>query len=293
LMDKQEAGAARARLQEEIRRPWRENRAMDVLETLRLLVRHGDPELLPELLAAVRRMPDVRRQSVFPDLVDGYGKAAVGFLRDEVRQGSDYIRLAAARALAAAGDTESRVEIEQWLVEKPHGYGRGPDMAALLRGGFKETAERLLEKHRDEPALAIAALGGMEPAIKIVLDQLRAPGPVRWSLLDQLHASEDPQRWEARPLWGPQDGIERLEEGVATSRPGGQFRLSAAPGVREKLDVRALADNWSEYFALSSVIPPLGGQPFRRWAWHWESPGVLKVDDPARIRDYWIQRFSK
>jgi HEAT repeat protein len=293
LMDKNEAKAALSRLQEESRRPWRENRAMEALGILKALVRHSNPDLLSELLAAIRRMPEGRRQDVFLDLVDGYGKAAIGFLREEIRQGSDYMRLAAARALAAAGDTESRLEIEQWLLEKPHGYGRGADMAALLRGGFTETAERLLEKHLDEQSLAIAALGGMEQAKRKVLDLLRAMGPVPWSLLDQLHASEDPNRWESKLLWSPLDGVQRLEEGVATQRSGEQFRLSAAPGVRGKLDVRALNALWSEYFVLSNLIPPLGGQPFRRWAWYWESPGVLRVDDPIRVRDYWIDRFAK
>jgi hypothetical protein len=278
-MEKDQAKAALSRIGEELRRPWRENRAMELIEFYGALARHPDPDFLPEFLAAVRRIPESRRSFIYLVLADTYGKAVAAFLRAELREVPDYGRATAAQALASIGDTESRAEIVTWLIERPSPVERGPALLALLQGRFVDLAKQLLAKHPDHQVLAIAAHHGLDGAREQVVNRLRSGGPVDFGLLDQLHAWEDRKRWDSRPFWMPGDGIERLN-------------LVVAPEIREPLDVRAMNESYSEYSKLSTLIPHLAGHPYRRWAWRWDSPGVLRVDHPDRIRDHWLRRLS-
>jgi HEAT repeat protein len=288
VLEQPDADRCLPRILDSLRRPWTDRAGPEIYSTLQILARRGDAKVLSEVVEAIRRLPEDRRYGLGAELARGYGKAAAEYLRSELGGTSDYTRREAARVLASIGDRASRPEIEKLIVDTANGSGNGPDVRALLQGGFDDLAGKLIEKNPDGPSLAVAALHGLPAAKRKVLRLLRADGPT--SLIDDLPAAEDPA---GHLQWGVADGLERLERGVRLQETGATVRISIAPEVRDLLDLQTLRMSWSEYDTLHSVIAKLSGAPYRRLACYWSSPGVLKVDTLDRVREHWIRRLSR
>ncbi len=135
------------------------------------LCRRGDPELLPIVYRAVRRMPRADVARVVPHVL-GFGEAAADVLIDGLGARKTFVRQASAVALGELRLRRSVTPLVHLLVSEPSEVWR--EVARVL-GGLGSSAMRAVARAARDPrgqeerialALAHLALGGEREAVE-------------------------------------------------------------------------------------------------------------------------------
>jgi len=247
------------------------------------LARHGEPGILPDLIARLGGQVPYRRNLILPDLIRGYGPAAADYLRRELRAGDPSTKHISACALAEWRDRDAADDIECTLLYDLSGNDRGAAFQALVRLGSESSARLLLQTSADDRTTAVAARMGFVEAREEILERLRKPTAACVPLIQELNRAWSPDLCESALRWSREGGF------VDST---GRVRLTFAPGVREAIPDRLLMTKGSIDVSIGEFATRLSVAPYPRWSFTVTPDGAVRMDEVDRVREAWIERLS-